>query len=245
MAGIQADIETCAALGCVAPTVVTACTTQSTGTVARVRPSTGAEVRAQIRLVAGEFPIAACKIGLVPTAAVARGLGAALGGELAGRPLVYDPVFRAGSGGRLALQDLGALVTRLLLPHVTVLTPNLGEACDLTGARDADTAAAALLAAGCAAVLVTDAVPAADTLTNRLYVPGAASAESFAMVRFAGSYHGTGCTLASGIACGLASGLPLRAAVVAAQDFVHRAVAGAHHLGAHQFIPDRFAQWRT
>jgi len=233
-AGIQADIETCLAFDCLALTVVTAWTTQNTRAVYKVEPAHAVDVRAQIDALCADFDVAAVKLGLIPTAALAACLGAVLRGPLAGRPLVVDPVLGAGSGSELTTSDVGTALVEHVLPVATVVTPNRREA-EILGGREP---VQRLMATGCRAVLVTDCTDDADMLSNRLFV-AAHPAEEFSMARFAGVYHGTGCTLASGIACGLARGQDLRTAVVAAQKFVHGAVAGAFRTGSQQMIPNR------
>jgi hydroxymethylpyrimidine/phosphomethylpyrimidine kinase len=233
-AGIQADIETCLALDCLALTVVTAWTTQNTRGVSKVEPAHATDMRAQIDALRADFDIAAIKLGLIPTAALAACLGEVLRGPLAGRPLVVDPVLRAGSGGELTTGDLAVALVEHILPMASVVTPNRQEAETLGGAEPTQR----LFATGCGAVLVTNLTDDSETLTNRLFL-AADRAEDFSMPRYAGVYHGTGCTLASGIACGLAQGQDLRAAVIAAQKFVHRSVACAFRTGSQQLIPNR------
>ena len=238
-AGIHADIETCAALGCMAVSIVTALTTQNTASVFKVTPVDPEEIRDQILTILQEFEIAACKIGLVPTAAISQMLAELLTHELDGRPIVVDPVMRAGSGDSLALDDMRDPLMAELIPHAELLTPNASEVEVLTNCSDLENGISKIHQSGCQAVLVTDAGNDRDLIVNRLYLRDTAP-EDFEMKRFGGSYHGTGCTLASASACKLAQGLPLRACVAQAQEFVHGAVVNAHQFGASQAIPNRF-----
>ena len=237
-AGIQADIETCAAFGCLALTVVTAWTTQNTRSVRKVVPAAAEDLIEQVGLLHEEFPIHACKLGLLPTIAQCHALAALFDGALAGIPLVIDPLLSAGSGGLLVLEQIDQAFLTTLLPHATLVTPNRLEALHFGASADREVAAARLLESGCRAVLLTDANADGGDIVNHLYTQEGGR-ESFTMARYAGEYHGTGCTLASGIACGLAHGLALREAVIDAQRFVHAAVAHAWRPGSQQHIPRR------
>ena len=243
-AGIQADIETCAAFDCLALTVVTAWTTQNTAAVSKVQPAAPDDVVNQIRALLADFRIDACKLGLVPTVAIGERLAQLFEHELRSCPLIVDPLLIAGSGDRLVQEDMTAVFMRRLLPRAAVCTPNVDEALRLSGSDNLPAAVRTLLATGCNAVLVTDTQPRAADIINQLYI-GAQADQSFAMERYAGDYHGTGCTLATAIACGLATRRPLHTAVVAAQQFVHAAVAQAWHPGSRQHIPRRNARIRS
>jgi hydroxymethylpyrimidine/phosphomethylpyrimidine kinase len=243
-AGIQADIETCAAFDTLALTVVTAWTTQNTAVVHKVVAMAVDEVVAQIELLREEFPIHACKLGLLPTAAHCEGLADLFAGPLAGCPLVIDPLLRAGSGGALVQEAVESAFLTWLLPHATVVTPNRQEALHFGATDDIPTAISRLLATGCQAVLLTDALADGPDIVNQLHFCDGRW-ESFNMARYPGSYHGTGCTLATAIACGLARGQAVRDAVIDAQHFAHTAVARAWHPGSRQPIPRRTPSSRT
>ncbi|MGE0857941.1 MAG: hydroxymethylpyrimidine/phosphomethylpyrimidine kinase [Gammaproteobacteria bacterium] len=238
-AGLQADIETCAALDCLALSVVTALTQQNTARVAVIQPQPAPQLAAQIELLLEDFSPAACKLGLLPTVAQIETLSELLHGPLAGCPLVVDPLLRAGSGGELVQERIEAAFMERLLPRATVLTPNRAEALHYSGCAESDAALAALMSKGCRAILLTDARPGGDAIENILHVAGK-SPRSYTMTRFAGEYHGTGCTLATAIACGLARGETLEIAVERAQVFVHRAVADAWRPGSVQHLPRRY-----
>lgn len=243
-AGIQADIETCAAFDCLALTVVTAWTTQNTAAVSKVQAAAADDVVNQVRSLLADFRVDACKLGLVPTAAIGERLAQLFDNDLRSCPLIVDPLLFAGSGDRLAQDDMHAIYLRRLLPRATIATPNLGEALRLSGAADAAQAAQALLAGGCGAVLVTDVQPGGSTIVNELHRAGL-PVERYEMERFRGDYHGTGCTLTSALACGLADASPLPAAVAQAQRFAHAAVAHAWRPGSRQHIPRRQARLRS
>lgn len=212
--------------------VITALTVQNTRGVQAVHPVPPEVVLAQLEAVDSDLPIAAAKIGLVPTPELA----AALAARLRFRPLpglVLDPVLVAGSGDALAAAGtVSALLA--LLPCATLVTPNLAEAAALTGRAVRDPAemadaARALAGLGTPAVLVKGGhlpgrpvdVLLADGVVHDL------DAARVAVPRT----HGTGCTLSAAIAAGLASGHDLVTAVARARRFVHRALAAALAVG--------------
>jgi hydroxymethylpyrimidine/phosphomethylpyrimidine kinase len=235
-AGIQADIETLAALGCHAATALTCLTVQDTRDVARIVPVEPGVLAEQVAVVRADLPPVMLKIGLIGDPGIAAWLLEIVPG-FAGR-VVLDPVLAAGGGRELADGDLAAAVARLL-PHVGLTTPNRAEARRLTGQTNPDTAARVLLERGCGAVLLTGADEATDLeVVNRLYLPGA-EPRDFRWPRLSGVYHGSGCTLASACAARLAHGDSLEQAVEAAQQFTWNALGRAHAPGHGQFIPRR------
>lgn len=242
-AGIAADIETCIAFECLALTVVSARTTQNTADVKRVVPTTVDEVIAQIELLLEDFPVHACKPGLLPTAMLCERLADLFDRRLASCPLVQGPLLRAGSGGILVQEQMAETFLRRLLWRATLVTPNRLEALHFGASERADEAVAHLLASGCQSVLLTDALADGQDIVNQLHSRDGAP-ESFTMTRFPADYHGTGCTLATGIACGLARGRAVREAAIDAQHFVHAAVAGAWRPGSRQHIPRRDPSFR-
>uniref|UniRef100_UPI000ADDE205 bifunctional hydroxymethylpyrimidine kinase/phosphomethylpyrimidine kinase n=1 Tax=Kribbia dieselivorans TaxID=331526 RepID=UPI000ADDE205 len=126
-AGVQADLKTFAAFGVYGTAVVTALTAQNTRGVDGVLPTPSEFVAAQLDSLLTDVRIDAVKVGMLGQGAVARVVADALRGALAGVPTVLDPVMVATSGDSLAADDVQAAITQLL-PHVTVVTPNLPEA---------------------------------------------------------------------------------------------------------------------
>jgi hydroxymethylpyrimidine/phosphomethylpyrimidine kinase len=231
-AGIQADLKTFHAFGVYGAAVVTALTVQNTREVRAVHSVAPEVVIAQLDAVTDDLRVSAAKIGLVPDPDVA----AALATRLARRPLpqlVLDPVLVAGSGDALSTEGTAAAL-RALLPHVTLVTPNLSEAAALTGRRvdDLDAmadAARALVALGAAAALVKGGhLP--DRPVDVLATGGTVHRLDGPRVRVAAT-HGAGCTLSAAIVAGLAAGRDLVAAVASAKKFVHDALAAAPVLG--------------
>lgn len=241
-AGIQADIETVAALGGQAATAITCLTVQDSRDVRRLQPVAPDLLREQAEAVLGDLPVAAVKIGLIGDAALVPVLA-----DLLRRhpdlPVVLDPVLAAGGGSNLAGSTLQQALVSELLPLADLLTPNLAEAQRLTGQADADGCAAALLTAGGGAVLLTgaDSAGTATEVINRLYRPGQ-RAEYWHWPRLPHSYHGSGCTLAAACACLLAQGRDLADAVAAAQRFTATALQAGWRPGHGQYLPWRRPQ---
>lgn len=233
-AGIQADIETGVALGCHVATVVTCLTVQDTVNLSEIHPVEPALVVRQARAVLGDLPLQAIKLGLLGSAEVARGVATVID-DAAGIPVVLDPVLAAGGGADLGSPALIAALREALLPRAALATPNSPEAQRLTGREDLADCAADLLATGCAAVLMTGGHEPGEHLTNRLFRPGMAEAR-FESRRLPGSFHGTGCTLATAIAAGLARRCALEDAIRAAQAYTGTAVAAAARLGRGQLL---------
>ncbi len=234
-AGIQADIKTVTALGGYAATAITALTAQNTQGVFGVIDVPGDFIAQQIALVLDDIGADAIKTGMLSKLEAIEAIARMLQEKAAGLPLVVDPVMVA-KGGHKLLDDAAhqALVGRLF-PLAAVVTPNIPEAEALTGLAIADEAGMAeagrhLLAMGPGAVLVKGGHLEGPRVIDLLV-----SAEG--VLRFEGSRlnstntHGTGCTLASAIATGLARGMPLKLAVARARDYVRQAIATAPGFG--------------
>jgi hydroxymethylpyrimidine/phosphomethylpyrimidine kinase len=232
-AGIQADLKTATAFGAYAATAITALTAQDTTGVRAVHPVPPDFIALQIRMALADPGADVIKTGMLGDAATIDAVCAALSdSEL---PLVADPVMQAkGGAALLAPASLGLLRT-LLLPRVTLLTPNLPEAEALTGRTIADVAAmeaaaARLMEVGAPAVLLKGGHLPGEVVVDILATP--AGVEHFTAPRLPGRHtHGTGCTLATAIAAGLAQRLSLRDAVVRARAYVYDAIASAPGFG--------------
>ncbi len=219
-AGIQADIKTITMLGGYAMTAITAITVQNSVGVVAVKVLAPELVVAQIDACLGDIGADAVKIGMLGSAALAHAVADRLEGLVV--PIVFDPVMVATSGGTLADADTVAAFGRLLrLARLT--TPNLPELAALGGE-------AAVLGAT-HHVLVKGGHGAGDTITDRLLGRDGEIAR-WAGARIATRHsHGTGCTLASAIACGLGAGLGLELAIGQARDFVRAALVAAPGFG--------------
>lgn len=235
-AGVQADIETLRALGCHPATVVTALTAQDTRDVQAVYPQAPDLFLSQARLVLADLPVVAIKIGLLGSAGIALAVAELLG-EAGPVPVVLDPILAAGGGHALAShQLLEALISRLI-PLATVITPNTPEACRLSGQQEPAASAAALLALGCPNVLLTGTHEDGPDVVNRWYSSDGVVESRWP--RLPDTYHGSGCTLASAVAGGLACGLPLGEAVARAERYTHAALRAAYAVGLGQWLPRR------
>ena len=236
-AGIQADIKTVTMFGGHAMTAITALTAQNTLGVDAVMPVTAAFVLQQMETVLADLGADAVKIGMIGSADVAEAVAARLE-ALEGVPVVFDPVMVATSGSVLADAATIAAFERLMAA-ARLVTPNAPELAALTG-RDPDSLAGldevedaalglakrtgiAVLAKGghVQSRLVTDVLVEADGSVVRWESPRIETTNT----------HGTGCTLASGIACGLAQGRGLKVAVTRARDYVQAAIAAAPGFG--------------
>ncbi len=234
-AGIQADIKAVMALGGFATTALTALTAQNTRGVSAVLPVPPDFLRAQIAAVMADIGADAVKTGMLPDTAAIEIVAAFLEALDPALPFVMDPVMVATSGDRLqSAEALQALKARLI-PCATVLTPNIPEAELLLGAAIPDEAAqrqaaVALLALGAGAVLVKGGHLAGEAVTDILATPAGVVAMTGERIDST-STHGTGCTLASAIAVGLAQGMALEAAVRRARAYVAAAMRAAPGLG--------------
>ncbi len=244
-AGIQADMLTIASLGCHPLSVITAITVQDSAGVQGIQAIDADWVSDQARVILEDMPVSAFKIGMLGSLENVTAI-AEIVSDYPDVPLVLDPVLASGRGDEMATDEMIAAMCELLLPQTTVLTPNSVEARRLAqseaeDSEDIDLAEAArrLLARGCEYVLITGTHENTPKVINTLYGPEAL-VRSDSWERLPGSYHGSGCTLASAIAASLASGLDLPAAIQEAQQFTWRTLAAASRPGMGQYIPDRF-----
>ena len=240
-AGLPADLMTIASRGCHPLSVTTALTVQDTVGVRRVLPVDAACVSEQARIVLADIPVAAFKVGLLGSIENVSAI-AEIVSDYPGVPLVLDPVLASGRGERLIDDEVIVGVRELLMPLTTILTPNSLEARRLLSGDQRTLAECAerLLALGCKYVLVTGTHEPTAHVVNTLYAKGLGRLRSDAWDRLPGSYHGSGCTLASAIAAELAKGVSVEQAVWTAQEYTWQALAGGFRPGRGQFIPDRF-----
>ena len=233
-AGIQADLKTFAAFGVYGASVVTALTAQNTRGVSGIHPVPAPFVTAQIDAVFADLDVKAVKIGMVGGIATIEAIAAALARWKAAH-VVLDPVMVATSGDRLLSSDAVLALRTRLIPRACLITPNLPEAAALLDEGIAsDEAAIAnqgkrLLAMGCQAVLIkgghAEGAESIDYLFSRngmikLSAPRIATRNT----------HGTGCSLSSAIAAGLAKGEGLETAVRNAKAWIGAAIAAADRL---------------
>jgi len=230
-AGIQADLKTFAALGVYGASVLTALTAQNTRGVSGVHLVPADFVTAQIDAVFGDLAVGAVKIGMVAQAGTIEAIADGLIRWRAAH-VVLDPVMVATSGDRLLPGDAIAALRNRLIPQATVLTPNLPEAGALLDEpMAADEAAIAaqgrrLLALGCPAVLIKGGHGEGATSIDYLVTSEATLALPAPRIATSNT-HGTGCSLSSAVAAGLAKGEGLEAAVRNAKAFISAAIAAA------------------
>lgn len=234
-AGIQADIKAVTALGAFAMTAITALTAQNTEGVHGVMAVPTAFIRQQIAVVLDDLGADAIKTGMLHDAATIGAVCDEIIAKAARIPLVADPVMVAKGGHPLLQPDAVDTLKRRLLPLAAIITPNLPEAEVLTGMTIRDpaamrAAAARLLALGVPAVLLKGGHLEGETVLDLLATD--AGVEEFSSPRIATRHtHGTGCTLASAIAAGLAQGMALRQAVIRARAYVRAAILSAPGYG--------------
>jgi hydroxymethylpyrimidine/phosphomethylpyrimidine kinase len=232
-AGVQADIKTVTALGGYALTAVTALTVQDTTGVHAILPVPADFIRQQIERALDDPGADAIKTGMLGDAEAIEAIAAAL--RPANLPIVVDPVMLAKGGATLLAAEALAVLKRRLLPLATLLTPNVPEAEALTGMAIPDLAAMhhaaeTLLTLGVPAVLLKGGHLAGPVVTDLLATPDGQRRFEFPRIDTRHT-HGTGCTLASGVATGLAQGLSLEDAVDRARRYVQAAIAAAPGFG--------------
>jgi hydroxymethylpyrimidine/phosphomethylpyrimidine kinase len=244
-AGLQADILTLASLGCHPLSVVTAVTVQDTVGVEDFLPLDPVWVADQARGVLEDMPVAAFKLGMLGSVEIAAAI-AEIVSDYPDIPLVLDPVLSSGRGDELATEELISAIKDLLLPQTTIITPNSVEARRLAADEtddedeepDLEECAERLLDLGCEYVLITGAHEQTALVTNTLY-GHSDQIQALSWERLPGSYHGSGCTLASAVAALLSQGMAVDEAVKAAQEFTYEALRGGYRPGMGQYIPDR------
>jgi len=243
-AGIQADILTLASMGCHPLSVITAVTVQDTVGVDDVMALDSGWVADQARAVLEDMPVHVFKIGMLGSVEIIAAI-AEIVSDYPDIPIVLDPVLSSGRGEELASEDMISAMRELLLPQTTIITPNSMEARRLAQdeAEDFDEldlgqCGGRILHMGCEYVLITGAHENTRQVTNTLYT-ASGIVRSDVWQRLTGSYHGSGCTLASAIAAALANGLPVSEGVYEAQEYTWQTLKAGFHPGMGQYLPDR------
>ena len=250
-AGIQADLKIFAALGVYGASVITALTAQNTQGVSAIHDVPADFIAAEIDAVFSDLAVNAVKIGMLSRVPAIEAVAAGLV-RYRTQNIVLDPVMVATSGDRLLVADAVATLREKLIPHALIVTPNLPEAAALTGAslardeKEMEAQAREILSLGPSHVLIKGGHGAGDESVDLLV--GQGEVLRFSAGRIATkNTHGTGCTLSSAIAAGLAKRLDLVAAVRQAKAYVTAAIAGADtlHVGhGHGPLHHFHAQWR-
>lgn len=242
-AGIQADLLTLASLGCHPLTAITALTVQDTVGVDSMHAIDADLLERQARTLLEDMPVSAFKIGLLgSTENVVR--VAEIVSDYPDIPLVFDPVLASGRGDALSDDEMVSAMRELLLPQTTVLTPNTPEARRLAENDEdedeppAELCARRLIELGCQYVLITGTHENTPQVVNSLFGEGGTLRRD-RWERLPGSYHGSGCTLASALAACLANGGSIEEAARDAQEYTWHTLANGFRAGMGQFIPDR------
>lgn len=228
-AGIQADIKSAFAAGVYCATVITAVTSQNTCSVRAVANMSPETVSSQIDAVLDDMNVTAVKCGMLPDKEIVETVAdKAAAGKLPG--LILDPVMIASSGDQLIDNNaIDALINRLL-PQAALVTPNIPEACRMTGVdirseRDFDRAAEVFRRSGCRALLLKTGHLHGKTLTDMLYDFESGKVHGFEFERIdTANTHGTGCSLSASIAARMSQVESLRDAVQEAEEFMHMAI---------------------
>jgi hydroxymethylpyrimidine/phosphomethylpyrimidine kinase len=243
-AGIQADILTLASLGCHPLTAITALTVQDTVGVQSVHPVSAELLEQQARTILEDMPVAAFKIGVLGSVENVLAV-AEITSDYPEIPLIFDPVLASGRGDTLSGEAIISAIREILLPQTTLLTPNAPEARRLAENADDESepsievCAQRLIEMGVQYVLITGTHENTPQVVNTLYGPqGVIRYDEWE--RLPGSYHGSGCTLASAIAGCIAGGASLEDAVRDGQDYTWQTLKNGFHGGMGQLIPDRF-----
>lgn len=242
-AGIQADILTLASLGCHPLTAITALTVQDTSGVLQLQPVAAEFLEQQARTILEDMPVAAFKIGVLGSVENVLAV-AEIVSDYPEIPLILDPVLASGRGDSLSGEDIIAAMREMLLPQTTIVTPNAPEARRLVesdeddGEPTIDICAERLIELGAQYVLITGTHESTPEVINTLYgAQGVMRRDRWE--RLPGSYHGSGCTLASAIAGCIAGGASVEEAVRDAQDYTWQTLNNGFRGGMGQFIPDR------
>jgi hydroxymethylpyrimidine/phosphomethylpyrimidine kinase len=244
-AGMQADILAIASLNCHPLSIATAITIQDTRGVEKVMPLNPEWITDQAGVVLEDMPVHAFKIGLLGSIGIIEAIKDIIS-SFPHIPVVMDPVLASGRGDVLADEEMIDAICQLLLPHVTLLTPNSLEARRLVQQKntyesnlDLEYCAESLLRMGCKYVLITGTHESTPQVMNTLFTPdGVVRKDEWQ--RLENNYHGSGCTLASAIAASLAHGFSMSESVVRAQDYTLRTLQAGFRPGKGQYIPNRF-----
>jgi hydroxymethylpyrimidine/phosphomethylpyrimidine kinase len=237
-AGIQADIKSITMLGGFAMTAITALTAQNTLGVQGVLPIPTDFITQQMQSVLRDIGADAIKTGMLHSAEVIEAVVAALPADV---PLIADPVMVAKGGAPLLQPEAVETLKQLLVPRAALLTPNLPEAevlCGFEIKSDMDRMRAAdkILQMGAGALLLKGGHATgpfgsmSEEIEDWLFTNDDFYTFKSARI-FSKNTHGTGCTLASAIACGIAQGLNLKDAVERARDYVRKAIETAPQFG--------------
>ena len=242
-AGLCADIQTLAAMGCHAAPVVTALTIQDTTAVEKFQLLEADLIQAQMQAVLNDMSISAVKTGMLGNSAIVSVIASVLKGR-PDIPLIVDPVISSNKNDSLSEDSLTYSIIQLLLPIASLISPNIPEAALLAGKEasapvDADECAALLYSPDSRCeCMITGTHAETSAVINRYYRQGS-MLRQWVWPRLQFEYHGSGCTLASAIAAGIAQGLDMEQALDHAQRFVINSLQSGFKPGHGQHLPNR------
>ncbi|MDB5797203.1 MAG: hydroxymethylpyrimidine/phosphomethylpyrimidine kinase [Paucimonas sp.] len=240
-AGIQADITAIGAFGAHALPIVTTLTVQDNDRVYAVHPVDADIIRRQAEALMAKLRISAVKVGIVGSRENAQAIAdqvRALRVKNPGLPLVLDPVLASGHGDRLS-RDNAVAALEPLRSLATVITPNIPEAAALCGGAVNPQQQGAMLLKDCPNVLIKGGHGEGEIVINHWFKQGVE--RCWSLPRLPGSFHGTGCTLASAIAALLATGSSMEQAIARAQVWCHSTLEQSYAIADGQRIPHRCA----
>jgi hydroxymethylpyrimidine/phosphomethylpyrimidine kinase len=244
-AGVQADLMTLSAMGCHALSSITALTVQDTRGVDDVMSIDADWVIDQARMLLEDMQVDVFKLGMLGSVETIAAIAEVLS-DYPDIPVVLDPVLSSGRGDELASEDMISAMKDMLLPQTTILTPNSTEARRLAWQEDdeddpaLDVCAKRLQDIGCEYILITGTHENTPRVVNTLYGDKGTVVRMDAWDRLPGSFHGSGCTLASALAASLAFGQDVAKAAREAQEFTYESLKAAFRPGMGQYIPERF-----
>lgn len=237
-AGIQADIETIAYCGGHALPIATCLTVQNTQQAYSTAATAAPLLRQQAEALLKDFSINSCKIGVIPDSEVVIAIADIIK-QLPDIPVVLDPVLQASSGSKFCDEKTINSIKDILLPLVSVATPNASELAILSANKDSSSQnAIELCRCGPQYVLVTDADNPAPEVSNKLFTVDGLVKE-YHWTKLPHAYHGSGCTLSSALAYYLTTDLKVSDAAMSAQQYTWQCLQTAEPLGQGQRIPHR------
>ena len=235
-AGIHADIEAVHSLGGFAATLITGLTVQNSQDVRGFELVSRPLLEQQAQCLLEDMDFQAVKIGMTGSPEIIDFIAGLLD-RLPNVPVVLDPVLAAEAGGSLSGETVPGALLEKLFARASLVTPNLPEAEQLSGKNGPEKAGQWLLQTGCPAVLVTGSHDQTPQVHNHLFLND--DARVWQWPRLKGSFHGSGCTLASACAALLARGLEMVPALEQAQQYVDAGLRHAWQPGSGQRVPDR------
>lgn len=245
-AGLCADIQTLSAMGCHAAPVAAAVTVQDTASVMSFQLVDLDLIQAQMQAVFDDMPVSAVKTGMLGNREIVSAVAEVLK-QRPDIPLIVDPVLASNNNDCLSEDSLTRSIIELLLPIAALISPNIPEAAllagkQLTGIVDADECAALLYSSDShCECMITGTHAETTEVVNRYYRQGSMVRE-WTWPRLQFEYHGSGCTLASAIAAGIAQGMEIEQSLEQAQRFVISSLQSGFKPGHGQHIPNRLCK---